>query len=174
MLHNAHINLLTVCSSRTPSSCSPISYMLKLIPAHSTHTSPVRRGLLWYLRWPTGHWKLRLLCGSHTGCLQAESVLAWLATCCHRALKSSHNRVLTVAQTDGRFRFLYIDVKCRLLTRSRVKLWNETARPTHKPINYSLSYHRWTALSQLTSSQLLPNVSEITLRRLALAVRERS
>jgi len=24
--------------------------------------------------WPTGHWKPRLLCGSHTGCLQLESV----------------------------------------------------------------------------------------------------
>jgi len=33
------------------------------------------------IRRPTGRWKPRLLCGNHTGCLQAESVLAWLAAC---------------------------------------------------------------------------------------------
>jgi len=37
--------------------------------------------LLWLLRRRTGRWKPRLLCGSHTGCLHAESVLAWLAAC---------------------------------------------------------------------------------------------
>jgi len=37
--------------------------------------------LLWYLRRPTGRWKPTLVRGSHTGCLQAESVLAWLAAC---------------------------------------------------------------------------------------------
>jgi len=49
------------------------------------------------IQWPTGRWKRRLLCGSHTGCLQAESVLSWLAACCHWALESSSD--LTVAQT---------------------------------------------------------------------------
>ena len=39
-------------------------------------------------------WKPRLLCASHTGCLQAESVLAWLAACWHRALESSGDRQL--------------------------------------------------------------------------------
>jgi len=37
--------------------------------------------LLWWLRRRTGRWKRRVLGGSHTGCLQAESVLAWLAAC---------------------------------------------------------------------------------------------
>ena len=56
------------------------------------------------IRRPTGRWEPRLLCGSYTGCLQAESVLAWLAACwwaygqcvyaCHRALESSGDRRL--------------------------------------------------------------------------------
>jgi len=59
------------------------------------------------IRRPTGRWKLRLLCGSHTGCLQAESVLAWLAACCHRVPESSGDRRLRADRdTDRRFRFL--------------------------------------------------------------------
>jgi len=50
----------------------------------------------------TGRWKPTLLCGSHTGCLHAESVLAWLAACCHRALESSGDRRLRAhCGTDG-------------------------------------------------------------------------
>jgi len=45
MLHNAYINLLTVIAHAQQ--LQSVSYMGKLIPAHSTHSSPVRRGLLW-------------------------------------------------------------------------------------------------------------------------------
>jgi len=53
---------------------------------------------------PRVRWKPRLLCGSHTGCLQAESVLAWLAACCHRALES-RDRLRADRGTDRRFQF---------------------------------------------------------------------
>jgi len=60
-----------------------------------------------HIRRPTGRWKPRLLCGSHTGCLQAESMLAWLVACCHRALESSGDRRLHADRgTDRHFRFL--------------------------------------------------------------------
>jgi len=53
-----------------------------------------------------GRWKPRLLCGSHTRCLQAESMLAWLAACCHRALESSGDRRLRAdSGSDRRFRY---------------------------------------------------------------------
>jgi len=56
---------------------------------------------------PIGHWKPRVLCGSHTGCLQAESVLAWLAACCRRVLESSGDRRLHADRgTDRRFQFV--------------------------------------------------------------------
>jgi len=57
--------------------------------------------------------KLRLLCGSHTGCLQAESVLAWLAACWWAwpvfTLVAGRKKVAWHRQTDRRFRFLCID-----------------------------------------------------------------
>jgi len=53
-----------------------------------------------------GRWKPRLLCGSHTRSLQAESMLAWLAACCHRALESSGDRRLRADRgSDRRFRY---------------------------------------------------------------------
>jgi len=56
------------------------------------------------LRRPTGRWKQRLLCVSHTGCLQAESVQAWLAA--HRVLESSLH---AHRGTGRRFRLLVYD-----------------------------------------------------------------
>ena len=49
-------------------------------------------------------WKSRLLCGSHTGCLQAESVLAFLAA--HRAIES---KLCDHRGIDRRFRLLVYD-----------------------------------------------------------------
>jgi len=69
------------------------------------------------IRRPTGRWKPRLLCvcGSHTGCLQAESVLPgwWPAGgrgqcvyACHMALESSMAQTDARSGTDRRFRLL--------------------------------------------------------------------
>ena len=62
-------------------------------------------GVSLYLRRPTGRWKPRLLCDSHTGCLQAVSVLAWLAACwCAWGMclcLSQGARKYSMAQTDA-------------------------------------------------------------------------
>jgi len=60
---------------------------------------------------PTGRWKPRLLCGSHTVRLQAESVLAWLAACwwawavCLRLSQGARKQ----QGTDRRFQLLVYD-----------------------------------------------------------------
>ena len=64
-------------------------------------------GISLQLRWPAGRWKP---CGIHTGCLQVESVLAWLAACwwawtmCSRfsqGARKQHGTDRRLLQTDA-------------------------------------------------------------------------